>query len=222
MRSALALLVLGGAVWAASCDFEYAYQQYCDGNPACGDAGTDAAVPDSDASFPDATAPDAATPDGSCDPNATAFSKGHGPSTCNYGQVCTAALTCVMPESHCLSAPELPSDLGPVIFDVVTKHSLAFCPHGEKPVRVEGRFYAPLGVEGELWGHFWPPPGAGSTQPDCLAQVYAEYPSEEAIIGDFVAEACCPNSKLDFKHWIFELSDELYYTSVWGTVVCLQ
>lgn len=231
MRAPWATVALAGALGLASCDFDFAYEQFCEGNPACADAGADAAVAPADAAVPDASGPDA-SPDGGpppkpcvlgrdppdcpgefcqngfcvpiqCDPTDTTFSVHDGPSNCWYGQICAEQGTCQKIETNCgpRGTHEDPMFSGPMPYDVTT--STEADPLCPDPVIVvDLEFYAPHGVFQTLKVQFRAPPGLPYPPCETRLDEFAGY-----TWGGIVANVCCPGFNSDPTGWALGLSD---------------
>ncbi|MGC4116538.1 MAG: hypothetical protein QM765_18560 [Myxococcales bacterium] len=229
MRNVLALVSLAGALVAASCDFDFAYQQYCDGNPACADAGPDAGQAGVDASHPDAgslkpckfgdqhACPGEVCQEGycrpiQCNPEATTFSpQFDGPSTCWYGQICSEQGSCKMVDNHCGDMRPPPRDHGPVITDA-SWSVLHGEPQCDPLLKVTMNFYAPFGLDydpffgWDLETHF-SSPGIYPDPNETIAVRQETWATLDGSWGSVDAYGCCDNAHGDdFSGWRVQLA----------------
>ena len=212
MKRALALLAAAGAMGAASCDFDGAYHQYCEGNPACG----------GDAGMPDGSAPDASLKPCTqgdphdcpgafcqngfcvplqCDPADETFSTHLGPSSCWYGQICTDERACEEVDTGC---GRRASDLsGPFAYRATASVEEGGQHCAGQLLVVTAEFYAPHSVDGMLRVRLRSPPGLAL--PPCGVDTDQ---FDGASWGGFIAQLCCEGFDGDPSGWAVSLSDQ--------------
>ncbi|HEY3446065.1 MAG TPA: hypothetical protein VGK67_06840 [Myxococcales bacterium] len=214
MRHVLVSLSLAGAVWLASCDFEYAYQQYCDDNPACapdsGDAGTE--LPGADASLPDAASPDPA-----CHPEVLTPGVNGGPGgapdtgldSCQYEENCdSVSERCEVVKNGSCGLPARkegpPAGWGPIVIKATPKFlRMAYPCYGNPATEVTISFYAPNPIYKDFKVFLRPPPWDTEPQREYYVD-QGQWPTLGDSVGTFVLGVC---DLTDWTDWSVGLAD---------------